>query len=115
MKKKTFLIDIDNTICKNIGNKYKEAKPYKKKILLINKLYEKRHTIKFFTSRFMGRNKESSSRAKKQGFIMTSRQLKKWKCKYHFLFFGKPSHDISIDDKSINYKNKWEKNLKKYL
>ena len=74
MKKKTFLIDIDNTICKTVGNNYKNSKPYKNKILLINKLYNKGHIIKFFTSRFMGRSNEKISKAKKRGFRFTKKQ-----------------------------------------
>tara|TARA_B100001123_G_C15217553_1_gene989889 strand:+ start:43 stop:393 length:351 start_codon:yes stop_codon:yes gene_type:complete len=116
MKKKIFLIDIDNTICRTKGNSYKKAKPFKNKIILINKLYKKGHTIKFFTSRFMGRNKDSVNKAKKQGLKFTKKQLKIWKCNYHFLIFGKPSHDILIDDKSINYNQNWHKKIeKKYL
>jgi hypothetical protein len=116
MKKKIFLIDIDNTICKTVGNNYKSAKPYKNKILLINKLYNKGHTIKFFTSRFMGRSKENMFNAKKKGLRFTEKQLKSWNCKFHTLIFGKPSHDILIDDKSFHYDQSWHKKIeKKYL
>ncbi len=116
MKKKTFLIDIDNTICRTVGNNYKKATPYKKKISLINKLYNNGHTIKYFTSRFMGRSKENTFKAKQRGLNFTKKQLKRWNCKFHFLIFGKPSHDISIDDKSINFNSNWDKKVKnKYL
>ncbi len=113
MKKKTFLIDIDNTICKTVGNNYKNSKPYKNKILLINKLYNKGHTIKFFTSRFMGRSKENTLKAKQSGLKFTKKQLKRWNCRFHFLIFGKPSHDISIDDKSLDFNPNWDKKIKK--
>lgn len=113
MKKKIFLIDIDNTICRTIGNNYKKAKPYKNKILLINKLYDNGHIIKFFTSRFMGRSKENTIKAKQRGLNITKKQLKKWDCKFHFLIFGKPSHDILIDDKSIDFSQTWDKKIKK--
>ena len=113
MKKKTFLIDIDNTICKTNKNFYKLSKPYKTRIKVINKLYDQGHTIKFFTSRYMGRSKENQRKAKSKGYKLTENQLKKWNCKYSQLIFGKPSHDISIDDKSIFYKNDWFKVLNK--
>jgi hypothetical protein len=113
MKKKIFLIDIDNTICKTVGNDYKNAKPHKTKVLLINKLYEKGHIIKFFTSRFMGRSKENISKAKKKGLKFTEKQLKSWNCKFHILILGKPSHDILIDDKSLNYDRDWHKKIEK--
>jgi hypothetical protein len=113
MKKKTFLIDIDNTICKTNKNFYKLSKPYKTRIKVINKLYDQGHIIKFFTSRYMGRSKENQRKAKSKGYKLTENQLKKWNCKYSQLIFGKPSHDISIDDKSIFYKNDWFKVLNK--
>ena len=46
---------------------------------------------------------------------MTSKQLKKWKLKYHKLLFGKPSFDLFIDDKSIYFKKNWYKDINKYL
>ena len=113
MKKKIFLIDIDNTICKTVGNNYKKATPYKNKIFLINKLYDNGHIVKFFTSRFMGRSKENTLKAKKRGLKFTKKQLKKWNCKFHSLVFGKPSHDILIDDKSIDFNQSWDKKIKK--
>ncbi len=113
MKKKIFLIDIDNTICKTNKNFYKLSKPYKSRIEVINKLYDQGHTIKFFTSRYMGRSKDNQSKAKSKGYRLTEKQLKEWNCKYNQLIFGKPSHDISIDDKSIFYNNNWFKELNK--
>tara|TARA_E500000178_G_scaffold355997_1_gene430984 strand:- start:2023 stop:2382 length:360 start_codon:yes stop_codon:yes gene_type:complete len=113
MKKKTFLIDIDNTICKTNKNYYELSKPYKSRIVIINKLYDQGHTIKFFTSRYMGRSKENQKKAKFKGYLLTKNQLKKWKCKYNQLIFGKPSHDISIDDKSLFYKKNWYKEIDK--
>ena len=40
---------------------------------------------------------------KKKGFLKTKKQLKKWKVRYHELIMGKPSYDILIDDKSLNF------------
>ena len=41
MKKKIFIFDLDNTICKTINSDYKNSKPIKKTINLINKLKKK--------------------------------------------------------------------------
>ena len=49
----------------------------------------------------MGRNNDDIKKAKKQGYIFTKQQLKKWKISYHKLIFGKPSFDVYIDDKSL--------------
>ena len=113
--KKIICFDIDNTICMTPGKKYNQAKPNFNSIKKINELYEKGFFIKIFTSRFMGRNNENVLKAKKQGFKMTSKQLKKWKLKYHKLLFGKPSFDLFIDDKSIYFKKNWYKDINKYL
>lgn len=107
MKKKIFCFDLDNTICKTVGKKYYSAIPNKHVIKFINKLYNNGHCIKVFTSRFMGRNKESKIKAKKQGFKKTQLQLKRWGLKYNILLMGKPSYDIFIDDKAYGFNKNW--------
>ncbi len=113
--KKIICFDIDNTICKTDGRNYLKAKPKKFAIKKINDLYHKGFYIKLFTSRYMGRNNENISKAKKQGFKMTKIQLKRWNLKYHKLIFGKPSYDLFIDDRSLYYKSNWHKYINKYL
>jgi len=49
----------------------------------------------------------------KQGFKLLTKQLKTWKINYHFLYMGKPSFDLLIDDKSIFFKKKWPEYLSK--
>lgn len=113
--KKIICIDIDNTICKTFLNKYENSKPYKKKIQFINNLYHRGYFIKLFTSRYMGRNKENEKKAKKQGYNYTKKQLKDWGLNYNELIFGKPSFDIYIDDKNLEFKSSWPEILKKRL
>lgn len=112
--KRIICFDLDNVICLTKNNNYNKSIPYKKKINFINKLYEKNYYIKIFTSRFMGRNKESIKKAKKQGYNFTKKQLNKWGLKYHKLIFGKPSYDLFVDDKAVFFKKNWETYLKKY-
>ena len=71
-----FCFDIDNTICKTKGKNYKNAKPYKDIIKIINKLYNNGHTIKIFTARYMGRNNDNIKLAYKEGYNNTLKQLK---------------------------------------
>ena len=101
MKKKKFkkiiCFDIDNVICTTTGRNYRNAKPNKAGIKKINYLFKSGYMIKLFTSRYMGRNMENKSKAKKQGYKMTANQLKKWNVNYHKLFFGKPSFDLFVD------------------
>jgi hypothetical protein len=112
---KILCFDIDNVICKTKGSNYKNSKPIKNNIKLINTLYHQGFYIKIFTARFMGRNNENSFKAKKAGFNFTKNQLKKWKLKYDKLIFGKPSYDIFIDDRCLFYKKNWHKPLIKFL
>ncbi len=84
-------------------------------IKFINNLYNNGHVIKIYTSRFMGRNNENRTKAKKQGFKKTKIQLKKWGLKFNILLMGKPSYDIYIDDKAYGFNNNWLKYYKKYI
>ena len=51
-------------------------------------------------------------RRKKKGYSLTLKQLNKWGLKFHKLLMGKPSYDIIIDDKAINYSLSWKKKIK---
>ena len=48
----------------------------------------------------MGRS-SNDEKATKLAKKITLFQLKKWKVKYHFIKFGKPSYDLLVDDKSL--------------
>jgi hypothetical protein len=115
MTKKKLCFDLDGVICTTFKKRYFTAKPKKKIIKLINELYKK-NTIIVFTARFMGRNKENIYKAKKMGYKKTYNQLKNWGLKFHYLYFGKPSYDIFVDDKGYNFNNNWSEYFrKKYL
>lgn len=100
-------IDIDDTICntpysnKNPKEKdYTKSTPIAKNIKLANEMYEKGHTIIYWTARGTVTGKNWNN--------VTKNQFKKWKVKYHELKFGKPYYDLFIDDKNINTKD-WKK------
>ena len=80
---------------------------------MINSLYEQKFKILIFTARYMGRNSDNIFKAKKEGYRFTKKQLKNWGIKYHKLIFGKPSFDLIIDDKNLNFNSNWHKDLKK--
>jgi capsule biosynthesis phosphatase len=116
MKKMTICFDIDNVICKTSKkNNYKNSKPIIKNIKMINNLYYKDYKIIIFTARGMGRYKENLQLIKKKIKPLTIYQLKKWGVRYHKVYFGKPSYDLFIDDKSLFFKENWSINLKKKL
>ena len=113
--KKILCFDLDNVICKTTSNNYIKSLPIKKNIKLINYLYDKGYIIKIFTARYMGRNNDNIQKAKKAGLLFTKKQLLRWSLKYHKLIMGKPSFDIYIDDKNLEYKKDWANSLKKKL
>tara|TARA_B100001057_G_C22557384_1_gene835815 strand:- start:319 stop:678 length:360 start_codon:yes stop_codon:yes gene_type:complete len=118
MKKKILCFDLDNVICTTPKNKaYKHAKPKKKIINLINKLYDsKKYIIKIFTARGMGKFKGNKAQVKKTYFKLTIAQLNTWKVRYHKLEMYKISYDFFVDDKAYGYHNKWYLDVKnKYL
>ncbi len=102
MTLKTFIFDIDGTICHSKDGNYNDAKPILNRIREINSLYEKGNTIIFNTARGMGRYKNTASQAHAAFYDLTVKQLESWGVKYHKLFMGKPSGDLYVDDKGIN-------------
>ncbi len=116
MKLKKLCFDIDNVICKtNSKNNYSKSKPIKKNIEIINKSYEKGFNIILYTARYMGRCNGNIADVKKKIKPLTIKQLKKWGVKYHKIYFGKPSFDLFVDDKSLFFKKDWANHLKKKL
>ena len=85
-------VDIDGTICSITNGIYTDAKPKKKNIKKINKLYEKGNTIIYWTAR--------GTVTQTDWLELTKNQLDRWGCKYHELKVGKPHYDLWIDDKS---------------
>jgi len=114
MRLKTICFDIDNVICTtDSGRNYLKSKPIKKNIDVINKLYNQKFNIILYTARYMGRCNGNISKVKKKIKPLTLKQLNKWGVKYHKIYFGKPSFDLFIDDKSLFFKKEWPKILKK--
>jgi hypothetical protein len=113
--KKILCFDIDGVICRTKKSNYYSSKPIIKNINFINYLYSRKYYIKIFTSRYMGRNNEDSKKATKQGYNFTKKKLEGWGLKFNKLIFGKPSFDIIIDDKALNFRKNWILDLKKKL
>ena len=105
---KTYVFDIDGTICTDTKGKYESAKPFKERINFVNELYKAGNIIKYFTARGSTTNIDWRE--------VTAKQLKEWGALHHELILGKPYGDIFIDDKAFNC-NEWifpkENTLKK--
>ena len=110
-KNKIYAFDIDGVICTTVKGEYSKAKPNKKAINIINKIYDEGNRIIIFTARYMGRTNNNIEKAKKLGYEETLKQLREWGLNFHELFMGKPSYDILIDDKAYNYNDDWIKKL----
>tara|TARA_R110000824_G_scaffold141168_2_gene307635 strand:+ start:195 stop:485 length:291 start_codon:yes stop_codon:yes gene_type:complete len=86
-------VDIDGTICNKTDGKYKEAVPVMENIEKINKLYEEKHTIIYWTARGAVSGDDWTD--------ITEKQLDRWGAKYHELKMNsKPHYDILICDKT---------------
>jgi len=99
---KTYVIDIDGTICSDSFGQYEKAEPIKSRIDFVNKLYLEGNQIIFFTARGMGSSENNIEVAKEKWFNFTKKQLEGWGVKYHSLFLGKPAADRYIDDKGVS-------------
>lgn len=116
MKLKTICFDIDHVICRTNSNKeYLKSKPIKKNIILINQIYNKGYNVILYTARGMGRYNGSLNKIKRKIKPLTLKQLKDWGVSYNKIYFGKPSFDLFVDDKSLFFKKKWPKFLKNKL
>ena len=100
-----YYVDIDNTICSpdntanSVVDKYKNATPIQERIDRVNTLYDKKHSITYWTARGNASGVDLE--------LFTHDQLTRWGCKFHTLLMGKPSYDIYIDDKSFNVDTIW--------
>ena len=91
-----YIIDIDDTICKEEGPVIHRS-PYPDRIKKINELYDDGHIIIFYTARG-----NKSGRGEAYYRPITEAQLDAWGVKYHKLYFKPFDGDIFIDDRSIH-------------
>ena len=98
---KTYVFDIDGTLCTNTNGEYEKAMPIANRIEKVNQLYDDGNTIILFTARGMGRTEGNSNAAIRMFFDMTLDQVTNWKIKFHRLILGKPAGDFYIDDKGM--------------
>ena len=88
-------VDIDETICFYKSERhYPDALPITKNIDKINSLYDKGHTIVYWTARGSGSGLS--------WYDLTGAQLEQWGAKYHEYRVGKPRYDLFICDKAMN-------------
>lgn len=91
---KTYIVDIDNTICISENSDYNNSKPIFDRIEKINNLYEQGNKVIYWTARGGNSGIDWSDK--------THSQLAAWGCKYDEIRMNKPVYDLWIDDKAIN-------------
>jgi hypothetical protein len=90
-----YYVDIDETICTYKGpREYPLASPIERNIVKINELFDKGHTVVYWTARGSVTGIDWTE--------LTLRQLKDWGVKYTEVKLGKPHYDCFICDKAIN-------------
>jgi hypothetical protein len=89
-----FYVDIDGTIAKTEHGDYNHSKPDEEMISLINRLYDKGHTVIYYTAR--------GTTTGIDWHTFTNSQLVGWGVKFHELLMGKPDYNFWIDDRAIN-------------
>jgi phosphatidate phosphatase PAH1 len=105
---KTYVIDIDGTICTQNGSNYQDAEPVFEVIEVANSLFKNGHQIVYFTARGTTTGIDWTD--------LTKSQLLQWGALHTKLIMGKPFADFYIDDKSLSISNflnhKGEENFK---
>jgi hypothetical protein len=91
---RTFIVDIDGTICTDSRGRYELARPMKTRIDYFNSLFDSGNTIIYWTARGANSGKDWSD--------FTKKQLEGWGVKYTELKTDKPAYDFWIDDKAYN-------------
>ena len=101
MGKKVIIVDIDGTICEQIGDPGKSsdaqglenAKPFTERIKYLNLLYDEGHYIHYWSSRGCWTGVDLLERTRKQ--------LDSWGVKYNDVAVFKAFYDVLIDDKAV--------------
>lgn len=89
-----YIFDLDGTLCSQEED-YNNAKPLKRRIAKVNRLYDSGHTIIIDTAR--------GSMTGKDWYSMTENQLKEWGVKYHTLRTGEKMYgDFYVDNRQIS-------------
>ena len=96
-------VDIDETICISPEDRdYAKAVPILTNIEKCNTLYDKGHTIVYWTARGTGSGIDWRE--------TTERQFKDWGVKYHELKLMKPIYDLFICDKAVRTEDYFKTN-----
>lgn len=94
----TYVIDIDGTLCDEVGHDVSNRVPYRDRVNKINKLHEAGDRIVIFTSRGMASTGGDPIASDRKYREITEQQLFEWGVQYDALYFGKPRGDVYVDN-----------------
>ena len=114
MGKKVIIVDIDGTICRQVGNpgesidadEFKTAEPFPQRIEYLNSLYDEGHYLHYWTARGCWKGNDTLEE--------TRAQLESWGVKYNDLAVFKPFYDIWIDDKAVGVRRDTEGSMSEF-
>ena len=101
---KTYVFDIDGTLCTFTDGKYDLCEPLINHIKIVNLLHDQGNTIILLTARGMGSTGGDQLLAHEKWYQFTFNQLKGWGVSFDRLYFGKPQADIYVDDRGSDLK-----------
>lgn len=106
MDKKTFVFDLDGTICKEKekGTHYSyfaDVEPVAEVVEKMRELHDAGHKIIIQTARHMGTTNGNIGLINARVGQLTFEWLNKHKVPYHEVYFGKPLGDYYVDDRAM--------------
>ncbi len=99
---KTYVFDIDGTLCTFTDGRYDLCEPIVKHIEIVNQLHAKGNKIILLTARGMDSCGGNQLLAHQKYYEYTSNQLNNWGVSFDQLYFGKPKADIYVDDLGVD-------------
>ena len=102
--KKTWVWDIDGTICTETGGNYQLCEPFMDAIKKLNMLHDRGDEVVLHTARGMKRFNNDVSAVYQNLYELTKKQLETWGVRYDKLIMGKPygtlvdADAITVDD-----------------
>jgi capsule biosynthesis phosphatase len=105
--------DLDGTLCDGelsgeSGTDYSECQPIPGAADILRSLRSQGHTVIIQTARGMGSTHGNVGAAQAKVAAITFEQLEAWGFEYDEIYFGKPSAELYIDDKSMTALDFWE-------
>jgi capsule biosynthesis phosphatase len=98
--RKSFVFDLDGTICTETRGDYHYARPIQEAIETVNRVYETGNEVIIHTARGMKRHNNDAAAVYAQYFALTQQQLERWGVKYDKLILGKP-YGVPVDDDGL--------------